>query len=188
MKTKIMILTGIPCSGRTSILKEVVATSKDLMILNYGDVMLQIAEGQKIERDSLRKLPLAEQQAIGLLAAEKIEGKARGITIVDTPALIKTPVGYVPGFPQKILSILKPEAFIVVETKPQILYERRNEDTSRVRDLETIEDIEYHQSLIRAFVIACCAKMGAAFIPIQNNADRSLAVKQLIDAIHYFKI
>lgn len=90
--TTIIILTGIPGSGKTTILQEALKVCSDCTVVNYGDAMLEVAKGQNIGRDAFRKLPFPEQQAIGLLAAQKIIEQAKGITLIDTHALIKTPI------------------------------------------------------------------------------------------------
>ncbi len=185
MNTSLIILTGIPGSGKTTILREALKTCSYLKVINYGDEMTQIAAGQNIDRDSLRSLPIAEQRAIGLLAAQKIVGKASGITIIDTHALVKTPVGYIPGIPQKILNVLNPDAIIAIESLPSLILKRREKDKNRLREVHAVEEIDYHQTLCRTFITACSVITGATLIPIHNDVETSAAVNQLIHAINF---
>jgi adenylate kinase len=186
MKTNIIILTGIPGVGKTTVLQAAQKACPYITVVNYGDEMLQIAGGQKIERDDMRRLPVQEQQAIEILAAQKIIGKAKGITIIDTHALIKNPLGFIPGIPQSILHVLHPAAIVAIESSPQKILERRHKDASRNRDADSIEKIDYHQQMSRSFITACSAMTGAVLITIQNDAEPSKAVQKLVDAIKFF--
>ena len=181
-----VILSGIPGCGKTTLLSEALKISPDLTIVNYGDEMLEIAAGQNIERDAIRKLPVPEQQAIGLLAAQKIKGRLKGITLIDTHALIKTPGGYFPGISDDILRALGPDAIVIVESPAEVILERRKKDKSRSRDTDTLQEIEYHQNLCRMYVTACSAIIGAVLIPIQNELTPSVGTDRLLKAINFF--
>lgn len=185
MNTTMIIVTGIPGSGKTTILEEAVKVRHNLKILNYGDEMMQVAAGQNIQRDLLRTLPIFEQRAIGLLAAQRILGQAKGITIIDTHALIKMSIGYMPGIPQNILNVLNPNAIIFIESHPEVILKRREKGLCHSGQSDTIEEIEYHQTLSRTFITSCSLISGAMIIPIQNNTDTSLAVNQLIHVLNF---
>lgn len=187
MKAMIIVVTGIPGSGKTTVLNEVVKVHSEVQIINYGDAMLQEATLQKINRDALRKMPISAQQDIGLSAAKKIAKQAAGIVFVDTHALIKTPMGYMPGIPHKVIQTLNPRAIVAIESSPEAIIVRRIKDTSRNRDEEIAEQIEYHQFLNRAFIAAVSAMTGALIIPINNMDKPSKSAKPLIHAIASFQ-
>lgn len=69
---QIILLVGVPGSDKSSILQEVVRQLPNIMIVNYGDIMLQEAAIEDISRDQLRKMPLKYQQQVGTRAAKKI--------------------------------------------------------------------------------------------------------------------
>lgn len=61
-----IILTGIPGSGKSTVLQEAVKLFPQLEVINYGDMMLKEASLQHIDKDSLRKLLLYQQQKIAI--------------------------------------------------------------------------------------------------------------------------
>ena len=187
MSTTIIIVTGIPGSGKTSILNQLTLLSSQLKVVNYGEKMLQEAASHDIDRDTLRKLPLIKQQEIGLVAARKIANEAEGTVIIDTHAFIKTPFGFCPGIPENILKILDPRALVAIESRPQLIYERRKQDRERTRDHETIEEIEQHQCLNREFLAASSALSGALVAFVQNNGEvreAAAAFQKIVTHIH----
>ena len=80
---KLVVLTGIPGSGSTTLLKRALE-EVDYVHLNYGDIMTEIAIKENIveDRDSLRKLPAETQKEIQAKAAKEINWVATR-TIVD---------------------------------------------------------------------------------------------------------
>lgn len=168
---KTIILVGIPGAGKSSILQEVVKQIPNILVVNYGDKMLESAADAGIDRDSLRKMPFNEQQQIGIQAARKImRQETDGIVLIDTHALIQTNTGYCPGLPLQVLGILSPTAYVLVESSPNLILERRLQDRGRARDEETKEQLHMHQDLTRSFITACCMHTGSLFCYIQNNA------------------
>ncbi len=163
-----IILVGIPGCGKSSILNEIVRRCPNVHVINYGDKMLDQA-GLK-DRDQLRKLSMEKQKVLGIAAAKKISSEAKGITIVDTHALIRTPEGYFPGLPEEVLKILKPQAIVMLECSPKIIRQRRANDPSRHRDVETESELDKDQELSREFVFACCRLTGAMYCQISNDS------------------
>ena len=62
---KLVVLTGIPGSGSTTVLNKALE-EVDYLHLNYGDIMTEIAleKGLVENRDELRKLPAETQKEI----------------------------------------------------------------------------------------------------------------------------
>ena len=181
--SKIVILTGIPGSGKTSILTEAVALlnreGKKTVSVNFGDVMLETA-GVK-SRDEMRKLPQEKQVENQKKAAEKISKMAnKENVIVDTHCNIKTPSGYLCGLPEWVLRNLKPNVIVLVEAEPSEIKSRRDSDETRKRDEETKEDIDAHQKINRAAGISYCMLTGATMKIIKNRQNKLVdAVKDL---------
>ena len=95
---KLVVLTGIPGSGSTTVLKKTLE-EVDYLHLNYGDIMTEIAveKGLVENRDELRKLPADTQKEIQKEAGLRIKERSESENvIVDTHCTISTPAGFLP--------------------------------------------------------------------------------------------
>lgn len=93
---KLVVLTGIPGSGSTTLLNKALE-EVDYIHLNYGDIMTEIAIEEKIvdDRDALRKLSPDVQKEIQEKAAKRIKERSENENIiVDTHCTINTPSGF----------------------------------------------------------------------------------------------
>jgi adenylate kinase len=184
---KLVVLTGIPGSGSTTLLSRALE-EVDYVHLNYGDIMTEIAIRDKIvdNRDALRKLPAETQKKIQAEAAKEIKARSENDNvIVDTHCTINTPAGFLPGLPMWVLEELQPDQFILVEAYPdEIIYRRLNDDT-RERDRQKAKDIELHQQMNRATSMAYATLTGAT-VKIVTNHDNHLdsSVKRLVDVLN----
>ena len=153
---KLVVLTGIPGSGSTTVLGKALE-EVDHVHLNYGDIMTEIAIKEKLvdDRDALRKLPAETQKAI-----------------------------FLPGLPIWVLEQLQPDQFILIEAHPdEIIYRRLNDDT-RERDLQKVKEIELHQQMNRATSMAYATLTGAT-VKIIANHDNHLksTVNKLVNVL-----
>ena len=166
----IIILVGVPGAGKSTILKAVEDVCT-VNIVNYGEMMLQQAAKQGLERDAMRRLPVDQQQEIGVAAAQCIMQQKDSLTIVDTHGCIKTPVGYCPGIPLKILNILNPTALVCIQASPSVIIERRLRDGSRRRDEEDLAELTLHQELTKDYLVAASMLTGAVLCMINNDKE-----------------
>jgi adenylate kinase len=167
----LIVLTGIPGSGSTTILNKVLE-DVDYLHLNYGDIMTEIAIEENIvdDRDQLRKLSPEIQKTIQKKAARRINEKSQSNNvIVDTHCTILTPSGFLPGLPVWVLEELLPDIFILIEANPDEIIYRRLDDTSRIRDIESAKDIKLHQEMNRAASMAYATLTGATVKIVQNH-------------------
>lgn len=171
---KVVVVAGIPGSGSTTVLKKAL-DDVDYLHVNYGDVMLEIAQEMELvdNRDSMRKLSPEVQKEIQRNAAKSIRkmSKTNNI-IVDTHCTIKTPAGFLPGLPRWVLEELQPDMFILMEADGDEILLRRISDTSRTRDMESLKDINLHQEMNRAVAMAYAALTGATVKIIENHNER----------------
>ena len=178
---KLVVLTGIPGSGSTTVLNKALE-EVDYLHLNYGDIMTELAIEEKLveDRDALRKL-----KEIQAKAAKRIKEKSEeSNVIVDTHCTINTPSGFLPGLPIWVLEQLQPDLFIMVEANPdEIIYRRMNDDT-RSRDVEKASDIQLHQEMNRAASMAYATLTGAT-VKIIANHDNHLpqTISKLVDVL-----
>ena len=167
----LIVLTGIPGSGSTTILNKTLE-KVDYLHLNYGDIMTQIAIEQGIvdDRDALRKLDPETQKVIQKEAAKKIKQQSESENvIVDTHCTINTPSGFLPGLPSWVLEELQPDMFVLIEANPDEIIFRRLSDESRSRDTEKVKDIVLHQEMNRAASMAYATLTGATVKIIENH-------------------
>jgi adenylate kinase len=171
---KVVVIAGIPGSGSTTVLNKALE-SIDYVNINYGDVMIKIAQEEGIveNRDSLRKLSPDVQKEIQKNAAKSIREMSEvSNIIVDTHCTIKTPAGFLPGLPKWVLDELQPDIFILVEADNDEILMRRLSDTARIRDMEKISDIQLHQEMNRAAAISYAVLTGATVKIIKNHDNR----------------
>jgi adenylate kinase len=172
---KVVVLTGTPGVGKSTVLnKALEEIEEDFKILNFGDMMFEVAleKGVAKDRDEMRKLDPHIQKDIQQMGGRKIAKTAKTENvIVDTHATIKTPKGYLPGLPVWVLEELMPTLIIVVEADPGEISGRRASDETRTRDSEETLEIEEHQLLNKAAAISYSVFNGAPVAVIENHND-----------------
>jgi len=162
-----LIVVAVPGSGKTTILRMVKERLPDVPIVNFGDVMFEMAKARYgIEkRDEMRKkIPPDEYKVLQEEAASKI-GDMPGDLIIDTHASIKMERDkYYPGLTNSVVVRMRPTAIMVLEFSPHLIIQRRMKDVGvRDRDVETEDEIEMHQMVNRMFAIAAA---NAAGVPV----------------------
>ena len=166
-----IVVAGIPGAGKTTVLNEALKI-KRMEVVNYGDIMFEMAQHDGIEnRDKMRKMPQEKQKEWQIKAAEKI-AKMKNV-IIDTHSTIKTPYGYLPGLPYHILQIIKPDRIILVEAEAEeILARRKKDERIRERDAEGAEEIEIHQMMNRMAAMSYAVMVGATVKIVKNRQGK----------------
>ncbi|MDR0900950.1 MAG: adenylate kinase [Methanobrevibacter sp.] len=184
---KLVVLTGIPGSGSTTVLEKTLK-EVDYLHLNYGDVMTEIAieKGLVENRDQLRKLSPEIQKDIQKAAAKDIKNRSKDDNvIVDTHCTISTPSGFLPGLPQWVLEELNPNRFILIEADPDEIILRRISDTTRTRDIEMYQDIKLHQEINRSTAMAYATITGATVKILENHDNQlDIIVDKLVETLN----
>jgi len=178
-----VVVAGIPGAGKTTVLNEALKR-KSMEVINYGDVMFEMAKEHDItNRHEIRKQQQEKQRDLQIKAAKKIAEKEN--VIIDTHCTIKTPYGYLPGLPYDVLQILQPKRIILIEALPEEIEARRNKDAEiRQRDVEGKEEIEMHQMMNRIAAMSY-ATLTNATVKIVKNREGKLqeAAKELAMAL-----
>ena len=189
-----IIVTGVPGVGKTTVLSHVSKIleeqGKPFLILNFGDFMFSEAKKRGLveHRDQMRHLPLREQLRLQEYAAEAIIEHAteklgsQGTLFVDTHAVIKTSTGYWPGLPQGVITRLRPDSIVLIESKPEEILARQERDKTRVRkDLASIEAITQIMELARVAAMASATFVAASVFIVYNvEGDPSIAAKEIV--------
>ncbi|MDK2982844.1 MAG: adenylate kinase [Thermococcaceae archaeon] len=182
----VVVITGIPGVGKSTITKLALQrTRAKFRVVNFGDIMFEEAVKAKLvtHRDEMRKLSLKVQRELQLKAAQRIlEISREEPVLLDTHATIKTPLGYMLGFPKEVIEVINPKFIVIIEATPSEILGRRLRDLKRDRDVETEEQIQRHQDLNRAAAISYAMHSNALIKIIENHEDKGLeeAVNELV--------
>ena len=188
-ESKKVIIVGIPGVGKTTLVSKIVeilrAKQKSISVHSFGTVMLEEAKKNGIkDRDELRKLSMEKQTNLQKMAAQKIARLEDELVIIDTHAFISTNAGFYPGLPNHVLQIIKPSNFISVSARPEEIYNRRMKDSTRNRDLVSIESIKKELSVQDAMLSSCSVLSGSPMKTVLNAEGKvDEAAQTVIDAI-----
>lgn len=183
----IVVITGIPGVGKTTVIEQAVKMLRNYKIANFGNIMFEIAKGEGLvnHRDDMRRLNPETQKMVQKHAAKKIAGMAEDSNIiVDTHISIKTPKGYLPGLPLWVLKELEPTKIVIVDATPEEIYARRKRDDTRRRDEEKLESIKFHQVYNIHLAASYSMVTGATVSIIYNKEGKIMeAVKELVEIL-----
>ena len=188
-ESKKVIIVGIPGVGKTTLVSKIVeilrTKQKSISVHSFGTVMLEEAKKNGIkDRDELRKLSMEKQTNLQKMAAQKIALLQDELVIIDTHAFISTNAGFYPGLPNHVLQIIKPSNFISVSARPEEIYNRRMKDSTRNRDLVSIESIKKELSVQDAMLSSCSVLSGSPMKTVLNSQGKvEEAAQTVIDAI-----
>ena len=188
-KNKRIIVVGIPGVGKTTIVSEVKKSLEQLGIkttlAEFGKIMLEEAKRVNIKnRDEIRRLQIEDQKNLQRLAATRISEIISEIVIIDTHLFITTFEGYYPGLPLDLLNVLKPSNLVLIIAKPEEIYHRRQNDSSRDRDIISIESIQNEIDVSKMLISSCSVISGAPFKIVHNNENHlEHSTKKLINLI-----
>jgi len=188
-ESKKVILVGIPGVGKTTLVAKIVeilkSKQKSVSVHSFGTVMFEEAQKNGIkDRDEIRKLTMEQQKNLQKIAAERLSRLDDDLVIIDTHAFISTNAGFYPGLPNHVLQIIKPSNFISVSARPEEIYNRRMEDTTRNRDQVSLESIKKELSVQEAMLSSCSVLSGSPMKPVLNAEGKiDEAAQTVIDAI-----
>jgi adenylate kinase len=177
-ESKRVIIVGIPGVGKTTVVSKVVELLKEkqisVSVFIFGTVMFEEAKKTKgiQNRDDLRKLSVREQKELQSMAARKIASITDEAVIVDTHAFISTKEGFYPGLPHNVLEILMPDSFIMITARPEEIYNRRMKDTTRNRDIVSIDAIKKELDVTSAMLSTCSILCGSPIKMVLNTQGK----------------
>ena len=187
---KIIIVTGIPGTGKTSVCNELlklgVQSGKKITVMNFGTIMTSLSRerGRLLHRDKLRESNLFFQQDLQLEAAKTIiqqTEKMDGDVVIDTHMSIKTPEGFLAGLPFNILKILNPTIFVLIEAEVSEVLRRRLKDVTRNRDKVLEKEIAEELFFSRLMSASCAVLTNASVKIVKNPAEKQVeAAKEIL--------
>jgi adenylate kinase len=177
-RTKRIIVVGIPGVGKTTVVSNVKNTLEQTgiktILAEFGMIMLEEAKKLNIQnRDEIRRLSIEDQKKLQNLAATKISQIYSDVVIIDTHLFINTKEGYYPGLPAHLLNNMKPTHLILIIANPEEIYHRRQNDSTRVRDIISMDSIK-NEIDVSKMLISCCSIISGAPFKILANHEGSL--------------
>jgi adenylate kinase len=187
-KGKLVIITGVPGVGKTTVLVAALDLCKSLSLhvrhVNYGDVMFEMATAQGLVkvRDEIRRLPVKAQVELQLAAASKIVTMAKESNVIlDTHMFVRTPDGYMPGIPSWVAESLLPDSIVLLEAEPEEISRRRTKDAEiRIREADSAVKVAEHQLLGRAGAAALSVLTGCTVTIAENREGGHMAAAEVI--------
>jgi len=186
-----VIIVGIPGVGKTTVVSRVVELLKQknvkVSVSIFGSVMFEEAKKKGVQsRDDLRKLSVKEQRELQSMAARTIASIHDGVVIVDTHAFISTKEGFYPGLPHNVLEILNPDSFIMITARSEEIYNRRMTDTTRTRDIVSIDAIKKELDVTSAMLSTCSILCGSPIKMVLNTEGKiDEAAKGILSAMGF---
>ncbi|WP_258083064.1 adenylate kinase [Thermococcus thermotolerans] len=186
----VVMITGIPGVGKSTITRMALRKTKvKFRLVNFGDLMFEeaVKAGLVKHRDEMRRLNPNVQKDLQMKAARRIvEMAEKEPILLDTHATIRTPVGYLLGFPKEVIEVINPNFIVIIEATPSEILGRRLRDLKRDRDVETEEQIQRHQDLNRAAAVSYAMHSNALIKIIENHEDKGLeeAVHELVEVLN----
>ena len=171
-KRHIILITGVPGVGKTSIAKTIADKFK-LPLVNFGDVLFnRIKKDRKYKItaiDDIRyKLPFKDYHQLQVKSAKDIS-KTKHNIILTSHLSISTPTGFMPGFPKQVIEVLQPTILFIIESPSDQIRKRREQDKDqRIRGVKLEKLIDFHQHLNRSLAADYSYVTGNYIFPIIN--------------------
>lgn len=184
-----VIVVGVPGVGKTSVVTKAAdrlnQTQSTIQVMVFGSIMFDEARKLGInDRDEMRKLSIDTQRQLQEMAAKTISGVRSVNVMIDTHLFINTIEGRYPGIPRNLLDILSPTHMIMISAAPEEIFARRMQDSTRNRDLVSMDSIKNDIEVATSMIAASSVLTGAPFKIIFNHNDKlDVAVDELVEVM-----
>ncbi|MFH0971640.1 MAG: AAA family ATPase [Candidatus Micrarchaeota archaeon] len=183
----LVFLLGVKAVGKSKLTSELnKCLDGKIHEISYGDAMLEIGKEKNLitDREQIAKLPSRQQNEIRQAAAEKIRELANKeeFVFLNTHGYIYTiPYHtYLPGSPDSVSDLLRPDAILLVEAEAEAIIDRRKMDlerTGRQREIGTESEIvdallfERMAAVHISMKYACDIKVFDNTLSVEENAE-----------------
>jgi adenylate kinase len=169
-----VIVIGIPGAGKSTIIDRITDADK-YSFVNIGDMMISIGtkKGRLNNRDQMRYQSNEERTELIKEVFKEI-ATMKGNVIIDTHASIGAHGRYMPGLPADVLSIIKDsvKALVCIDAPTENIIIRRERDTTRRREAETVEEIEMQKMINMAALSAISQSYNIPLFVLINEENR----------------
>ena len=166
-----VVVVGIPGVGKSTVVEKAKEAVSGSTVQVFGTAMFD--EALKLKwvkhRDEMRKLPVEKQRKLQEAAAARIRRGKGKVVFIDTHLFIRTPEGFWPGLPLRVIQPMKPTHLLLVEASPKEVIARRRNDATRYRDEVTEDEVGAELSLARIFLSAASLVSGAPMAFVRND-------------------
>ena len=187
---------GIKAVGKSRVIRELNKHVGGIKEISYGDVMLEIAKEKEgiADREQIAALSPQKQKKIREEAARKIRALAdkESFVFLNTHGFIYTLPHhtYLPGSPDSVSDVLKPDFVLLVEADAREIIARRERDAKagRKREIGSVQELNEAMELERMAAVhvsaryACSLKVFDNSLPIERNPHLS-ALSELFNSL-----
>ena len=181
-----IVIVGVPGVGKSTVVAKAQEAVSGSTVQVFGTAMFDEALRLKWvkHRDEMRKLPVEKQKKLQEAAAARISRGKGKVVFIDTHLFIRTPEGFWPGLPLRVIQPMKPTHLLLVEASAREILARRKNDTTRYRDEITEEQVSEELELARAFLTTASLVSGAPMTFVRNEEGNSeRAASQIADLV-----
>jgi adenylate kinase len=180
-----IVIVGVPGVGKSTVVQKATEAVPGSTVQVFGTAMFEEAVKLKWvkHRDEMRKLPVEKQKKLQEAAATRISRSKGKVVFIDTHLFVRTPEGFWPGLPLRVIQPLKPTHLLLVEATPQQILARRKNDTTRYRDEVTEQQVAEELDVARSLLSAASLVSGAPMAFIHNEEGKSDAAAAEIAAL-----
>ncbi len=193
----LVFLLGVKAVGKSKLTSELNKhLDGKIHEISYGDVMLEIGKEKKLitDREQIAKLQSIQQNEIRQAAAEKIRALAdkEKFVFLNTHGFIYTIPHhtYLPGSPDSVADLLKPDLILLVEAEPEAIVARRKMDlekTGRKREIGTNAEVAEALLFERMSAVHLAMRYAADVKPFDNtgtveeNSEEIAALSEMFE-------
>src|SRR5271169_3103855 len=180
-----VVIVGVAGVGKSTVVAKAKEAVPGSTVQVFGTAMFDEALRLKWvkHRDEMRRLPVEKQKKLQEAAAAAISKGKGKVVFIDTHLFIRTPEGFWPGLPLRVIEPMKPTHLLRVEASAKEILARRKNDKTRYRDEITEDEIGQELELARSFLTAASLVSGAPITFIHNEEGKSEKAASQIAAL-----
>lgn len=179
--SRLITITGVMGVGKGYVLSALQARPdypNNVRVISFGDLL---ATQSGAPRDQLRYL---SQQEITALQHQAVQTIKDSVPLVLDSHVVPVQHGLVVHSPA-IEKSMRPAHYIALITDPVTIIERRNNDKTRNRVEQTIDEIDIHQKLLLAILGVLSSEIGSGLTVLRNDTAETVeSLNMLLQIMH----